>query len=370
MTRYIGSAPGEEHPRAPIGVLLANLGTPEAPTPGAVHRYLREFLSDPRVVEIPRLLWWPLLHAVILPLRSRKSAAKYAKIWTDAGSPLLAHGRRQTTLLQGFLGERLKSAGMSEDAARIALGMRYGEPSIDRALTELREAGCERILVLPLYPQYAASTTGSVFDAVAASLARLRYVPAVRFAAPYHDDMGYIKALSRRIHRHWEMNGRPEKLVLSFHGLPRYTVEQGDPYLRHCEKTAQLLVRDMGLKEGDYILTFQSRFGRTPWLQPYTAVTLQELARAGVRRVDVICPGFTADCLETLEEINMECRQIFFDAGGRDFGYIPALNDTPAWIAALGTIAWRELSGWVANPPQLSEQEAQAARAKALGAIR
>jgi ferrochelatase len=370
MGRYLAEAKWPSDAAKPVGILLANLGTPAAPTAAAVRPYLREFLSDPRVVELPRALWLPLLYGVIVPLRARQSAAKYAEIWTDGGSPLLVYSRRQQQLLAGALGERLKAAGLPEDGVRLALAMRYGEPSIRSALAELKQAGCEKILVLPLYPQYAASTTGSVFDAVAKALTAMRYVPALRLAAPYHDDAGYIRAVAARILRHWQSNRRPDKLVMSFHGLPQFSVDRGDPYQEHCRQSARLLVRELGLADDEYALTFQSRFGRAQWLKPYTAATLEELARAGVKRVDVICPGFTADCLETLEEINLMCRKIFLDAGGREFHYIPALNDAPEWIAALAAIAGRELEGWIAAPPALSEDEARAARAKALGAVR
>jgi protoporphyrin/coproporphyrin ferrochelatase len=223
---------------------------------------------------------------------------------------------------------------------------------------------------LPLYPQYAASTTGSVVDVLGAALSKLRHVPTLRVAGPYHDDMGYIKALARGINQYWEKHGRPDKLVMSFHGLPRYTLERGDPYHCQCQKTARLLAQELGLTEAAYRLTFQSRFGRAHWLEPYTAVTLAELVREGVHRVDVVCPGFTADCLETLEEIDIECRQSFLDAGGREFHYIRVLNDAPAWIAALGMIAWRELQGWLVAPASAAEHERQAAAAIALGAAR
>jgi protoporphyrin/coproporphyrin ferrochelatase len=370
MSRYLNEPTYKHGDIARIGVLLVNLGTPEAPTAAAVRRYLCEFLADPRVVEIPRALWLPLLHGVIAPLRAGKSAAKYAKIWTTAGSPLLVHGRRQAQLLTGFLGEHLKAAGLPEDLLRVELAMRYGEPSIARALTALREAGCDRLLALPLYPQYAASTTGSVVDALGAALAKLRHVPALRVAEPYHDDMGYIKALARGIDRYWTKHGRPDRLVMSFHGLPRYTLDRGDPYHCHSRKTARLLAQELGLTDAAYQLTFQSRFGRARWLEPYTAATLVQLARDGVRRVDVVCPGFAADCLETLEEIDIECRGSFLAAGGREFHYIPALNDAPAWIAALGMIAWRELQGWLIAPASAAEREMQSAAAIALGAAR
>lgn len=353
---------------ARVGVLLVNLGSPAEATPAAVRRYLAQFLSDQRVVEIPRPLWWLILHGLILRLRPAKSAKKYQSIWTPQGAPLLGHTRRQTQLLTGFLGERLKRQGLPADLVRVAMAMRYGEPNIAGRVAELRAAGCERMLVLPLYPQYAASTTGSVFDAVTEALQKRRFVPAVRSAPPFHDDAGYILALARRVNAYWEKHGQPDHLVLSFHGLPRYTLDRGDPYFCHCQKTGRLLARELGYREGQWTLAFQSRFGRAEWLQPYAAEVLSDLGRKHTGRVDVFCPGFVADCLETLEEIAMEGRQIFLDAGGRELHYIPALNDLPEWIAALGAIVWRELGGWLDAVPDAATLEASKAKARSLGA--
>ncbi len=351
-----------------IGVLLVNLGSPSAPTAAALRRYLAQFLSDPRVIEIPQPWWWLILHGLILRVRPTKSAQKYATVWTPAGAPLIVQSQRQALLFTGLLGERLKREGLPADLVLTRVAMRYGEPSIAEGLAGLRAGGCDRLLVLPLYPQYAASTTGSVSDAVGEALRRHRFVPAWRMARPFHDDAGYILALARRVNAYWERHGQPEHLLLSFHGLPKFSLDRGDPYHCHCHKTARLLTRELGLKDGQWTLTFQSRFGRAEWLQPYTAEVLRDLGKKRLKRLDVFCPGFVADCLETLEEIAMEGRQTFLDAGGGEFHYIPALNDLPEWIAALGGIAWRELAGWLDKPMPQSEREASRARALSLGA--
>ncbi|HET9122170.1 MAG TPA: ferrochelatase [Acidiferrobacteraceae bacterium] len=323
-----------------IGVLLTNLGTPSAPTTAAVRSYLREFLLDPRVVEIPRLLWGPILYGAVLTVRPRRSAALYRKIWMPEGSPLLVYSQRQARALEERLEARLSQP------VRVALGMRYGEPSIAAALADLKEAGCDRILVLPLYPQYAASTTGSTFDALARVWTRTRRVPALRVVAGYAGDPGYIAALADSIRRYWKQHGQG-RLLISFHGLPKRAVDLGDPYRTHCEKTAQLLVATLGLDREQYAVAFQSRFGAAEWLQPYTFATLEDWARTGTRRADVVCPGFPADCLETLEEIAMGGKDRFLASGGQEFHYIPALNTDPRWIDALSNLAIGHLHGWV-----------------------
>jgi ferrochelatase len=357
------------HGRVPrVGVLLVNLGTPEAPTPAAVRRYLAEFLSDPRVVEIPRPLWWAILHGVILRVRPARSARKYAAIWGADGSPLLAHARRQRSLLQGSLALRLRSAGLPPDFTAVELAMRYGSPGVAAALDRLRQAGCDRILVVPLYPQYAASTTASALDAVYAHARRLRRMPALRAIDSFHDDPGYVRALACGIHGYWVRNGRPDRLVMSFHGLPQRSLDLGDPYHCHCRKTARLLAEALGLDAREYVVTFQSRFGRAAWLRPYTQDTVTALAREGVGRVDVACPGFVADCLETLEEIGIEVKDAFLAAGGRQFHAIPCLNEEPAFIAALADLVWRNLQGWLAPPPDADARELTALRARSLGA--
>jgi len=351
-----------------LGVLLINLGTPDAPTAGAVRRYLAEFLSDPRVIEIPGAVWKPLLHGVILRVRPAQSARRYATIWTKDGSPLLVHSQRQKTLLVGYLGQRLKTLGLPSDHCLVELGMRYGNPSIAGALERLREGGAQRVLVLPLYPQYSASTTASAQDAVFAAMRTMRRAPTLRMVEPYHDDPGYVGALAQSVNDYWVKNGRPNKLVLSFHGVPRRTLDLGDPYHCHCHKTARLLATELGLKPEQYTVTFQSRFGRGEWLKPYTRPTLIALAREGMRRVDVVCPGFVSDCLETLEEIGLEGRAEFLKAGGAEFHAIPCLNERPAWLAVLADLALRNLGGWLDPPPAASALELTQARAKARGA--
>ena len=363
--------PPFSHDRVPrLGVLLVNLGTPDAATPGAVRRYLAEFLSDPRVVEIPRIAWLPILHGVILRVRPPKSARKYAAIWGRDGSPLSAHSRKQKSLLQGYLAQRLKTAGLPPDLTEVDLAMRYGNPDIAGALARLAAAGCDRVLVVPLYPQYAASTTASAMDAVYAVAQRMRRMPALRSIDCFHDDPGYIKALAQGINDFWVREGQPDVLVLSFHGLPRRSLDLGDPYHCHCHKTARLLVEELGLEPRQYRVTFQSRFGRAEWLQPYTQDTVVALAKEGVRRVDVACPGFVADCLETLEEIGIEVRQAFVAAGGNELKAIPCLNEHPRWIGALADLVLRHLQGWLAPPPDAKAREMTALRARALGASR
>ena len=332
-------------------IVLVNLGTPDAPTAAAVRPYLKQFLSDPRVVEIPKAVWWFILNGVILPFRSGKSAHKYASIWTKEGSPLLVHTTRQAMLLRGALGER-------GHQVEVVAAMRYGNPSLPSVLDKLRAEGCERVLVLPAYPQYSGTTTASTFDAVFSHYARVRNVPELRMVRHYHDDPGYIEALRQSVQKHWEAHGRPEKLVMSFHGVPKRTLMLGDPYHCECHKTARLLATALGLSPQQYLVTFQSRFGKAEWLQPYTAPTLQKLAKEGVKRVDVMCPGFTSDCLETLEEIDMEVRRDFLTAGGADYHYIPCLNEAPAWIAAMATISERHMQGW----PTAEEPVLRAAR--------
>jgi ferrochelatase len=347
-------------PRA--AVLLVNLGTPDAPQAGAVRRYLKEFLSDPRVVEIPRALWWPILNGVILTVRPRKSAAKYASIWTERGSPLMIHSMEQATLLRGYLGEH----GLD---ANVALAMRYGRPSVREVMAELQRQHTERLLIIPMYPQYSATTTASVLDAVFEVLRRTRNVPEVRWVKHFHDDSGYIEALKQSVLAHWKAFGRAQdvggKLVMSFHGVPRRTLSLGDPYHCECQKTGRLLAEALGLGKDDYVVTFPSRFGKAEWLQPYTAPTLHALGRKGVARVDIICPGFPADCLETLEEIAIEGKQEFLSAGGKEYRYIPCLNGSPAFIRALTGLAERHLRGWDIARGHAEERAAEAARSRA-----
>jgi len=350
-------------------IVLVNLGTPDAPTPSSVRRYLKQFLSDPRVVEIPRAVWWFILNLFVLPLRAGKSAAKYALIWTQEGSPLKVHTEKQAVLLRGYLGER------GHDV-RVAYAMRYGSPSLPEVLAKLKTDGCDRILILPAYPQYSAATTASIFDAVLSHYAKVRNIPELRLVKHYHDHEAYIHALARSLLAYWAEHGRPDKLVLSFHGMRKRTLLAGDPYHCECHKTARLLAARLGLGLDEYVVTFQSRFGKAEWLQPYTAPTLVKFAKEGVRRVDVLCPGFTSDCLETLEEIAMEAKRSFLTAGGKEFHYIPCLNESPAWISALAEIAEQHLVGWPTMlTPSMREElkkEAETARreAKRLGAAK
>ncbi len=321
-----------------VGLLLVNLGTPEAPTAPALKRYLAEFLGDRRVVDLPRLLWWPILHGVILRTRPAKSAAKYAKIWTPEGSPLKVHTERQAKLVKGLLGHR----GIT--GVTVAWAMRYGQPSIGNMLDNLKRSGAKRILVLPLYPQFSGSTTASTQDAVAAWRRRNPDAPKLVEIGEYHDHPGYIGALAQSVRDHWmTQGGRAGKLIMSFHGIPKRAVAKGDPYESQCRRSAELLARELNLAPHEWLLTFQSRFGAAEWLQPYTQPTLEQLAKDGVTSVDVICPGFPGDCLETLEEIAMECRDAFLAAGGSEYRYIPCLNESADWIAALTDIALAKL---------------------------
>lgn len=338
---------------APSAIVLVNLGTPDAPTRKAVRRYLKEFLSDPRVVEIPRAVWWWIMHFLILPLRSSQSAKKYAAIWTREGSPLKVHTLKQAALLEGMLAER----GHGE--VEVAMAMRYGSPSLPEVLDQLKARSIERIAILPAYPQYSGATTASVFDAVFAYYAKVRNIPELRMVRNYHDNEAYIRALEESVQSYWEAHGRGDKLVMSFHGVPKRTLLLGDPYHCECQKTARLLAARLRLAPDQYVVTFQSRFGKAEWLQPYTAPTLERLAREGVARVDVICPGFTSDCLETLEEIAIEARHLFEAAGGKEFNYIPCLNESPAWIVALAEIAEQHIIGW---PTMLTSAQRDARR--------
>lgn len=347
---------------ARTAVLLCNLGTPDEPTTPAVRRYLAEFLSDHRVVEIPRLLWLLILHGIILRFRPAKSAAKYASIWTPEGSPLKVWTERQAKMLQGWLGQR-------NHHVKVAWAMRYGSTNIASQLTALKADGVTRVLIVPAYPQYSATTTASVFDAVYAWASKTRSIPELRFVNHYHDHSGYIAALAASVQRYWRANGRPDKLVMSFHGVPERTLHLGDIYHCECFKTARLLSEALGLSKDQFKVTFQSRLGRAKWLEPYTEPTLIDMGKAGVERVDVICPGFTSDCLETLEEINMEAREAFLHAGGKEFHYIPCLNDDPEWITALCQLTETHISGWrTQEAPDTAGQQVSRAAALALGA--
>jgi ferrochelatase len=320
-----------------VGILLTNLGTPDAPDTASLRRYLKEFLSDPRVVEQPYWLWWLVLNLVILNIRPAKSAAAYRSVWMDRGSPLMVHSLDQQASLQKQMG----------DDVHVELAMRYGNPSIASAMEKLRDKGCTKILVFPLYPQYSATTTGSTFDAVAEQLTHWRRVPGMRMVDAYHDHPAYIGALAASVKKHWDEFGRPERLLMSFHGIPQRYFDNGDPYPCMCRKTARLLAEALALKEGEWFVAFQSRFGREPWVSPYADSTLKNWGAEGIGRVDVICPGFSSDCLETLEEIAVENRGYFIEAGGKELLYIPALNSDETHIRALAGIAREHLRGWV-----------------------
>ena len=363
MSQY-WQEPAYTHGTAPrTGVLLVNLGTPTAPTAAALRPYLKEFLSDPRVVEIPRPIWWLILNGIILNTRPAKSAKKYASVWTSEGSPLKVHTEKQAKLLAGFLAQ----AGQRE--LHVSWAMRYGQPSIRSQLDAMRAAGCTRILVVPLYPQYAASTTATVIDEVANCLRHWRNLPEVRYVRSFGDDPGYIEALAASVRAHWQRNGQADRLVLSFHGIPRRSLDLGDPYHCECYKTGRLLGEALKLAPERLIVSFQSRFGKAEWLKPYTQPTLEELGGSGVGSVDVMCPGFVSDCLETLEEINMECREAFLHAGGKQFSYIPCLNENQPWIEALTALSLNHLGNWLnITPPDAASLARQASRARELGA--
>jgi len=347
---------------ARTAVLYCNLGTPDEPTAPALRRYLAQFLGDSRVVEIPKPIWMLILHGIILRTRPAKSAAKYASVWTPEGSPLMVWTRKQATLLKGFLGEQ----GHQVD---VRVGMTYGNPGVAQVLDQLKAEGFTRVLVLPAYPQYSGTTTAALFDAIYHWAQRTRNVPELRFVNRYHDDPGYIGALAATVRRHWQAHGQPDHLVMSFHGVPERTLHLGDPYHCECHKTGRLLAEHLGLSRQQYTVTFQSRFGKAKWLEPYTEPTLMALAKAGTSRVDVVCPGFTSDCLETLEEINMEAREAFLHAGGAEFHYIPCLNDDLGWVRALSTLAEQHLSGWPTRTvPDAAALAASKQAALALGA--
>ena len=340
------------------GILLINLGTPDAPTAQAVRVYLKEFLSDPRVVEMPRAIWWLILNGIILNTRPKKSAAKYASVWLKEGSPLRVYTEKQSTLLQGYLSQRTKAPFVVDYA------MRYGNPSISSVLRKLKELSCQRILIVPMYPQYAASTTATVCDAVFGELQQMRNIPALRTIRDFHDNPSYIKALANNVNDYWMENGRPEKLLMSFHGLPHYTLDKGDPYHCECHQTGRLLAQQLGLKPEQYAISFQSRFGKAEWLKPYTSATLKELGKQKIRRLDVVCPGFVADCLETLEEIALEGKEEFQHAGGGEYHYIPCLNDRNDWMHALTELVMDNLHGWLIESNAIElEQSKQCALA-------
>lgn len=322
------------------GVLLTNLGTPDAPTADAVRRYLAEFLSDPRVIETSRLIWWPILHGIILRTRPKKSAHAYEKVWTDEGSPLLVITKKQAKAIAESLVEQVAGP------VHVEAAMRYGNPSIATALEKMKQNNVQRLLIFPLYPQYSATTTASTFDAIADILKTWRFIPELRMIRQYHDDQGYIDALVGSIRDHWANKDKPKKLLFSFHGLPMKYFLAGDPYFCQSQKTARLVAEQLELKDDDWFVSFQSRFGVLPWIKPYTDETLKKWGKEGVDSVDIICPGFSADCLETHEEIALQNRDFFMKAGGSKYNYIPALNDQPSHIDVLTNLIRQHCQGW------------------------
>jgi ferrochelatase len=364
--------PPFQHGTAPkTAVLLVNLGTPDAPSTAAVRTYLAEFLSDRRIVEIPKPIWWLILHGIILRVRPAKSAAKYASIWLDPGvdakssrgSPLRYWTQQQALGLQAAIDASLHDQPVP---VTVRYAMRYGNPSIASELDQLKAQGATRILILPLYPQYSGTTTASISDAVFDWGKRQRVIPELRFVNRFHDHAGYIQMLGRKVRDAWKLTGQPQVLVMTFHGVPERTLHLGDMYHCECMKTARLLAEHLGLSKEQYRVTFQSRFGRAKWLQPYTEPTLIALAKAGIERVDLICPGFTSDCLETLEEIDMEAREAFMHAGGKKFNYIPCPNDNPEWLGVLRDIALQHMGGWLGPCSAVSEVDTQQSRVRAL----
>jgi len=357
MPTFESSLPYEHGTPESLGILLVNLGTPDAPTPSAVRRYLRQFLSDPRVVELPRALWWLVLNVILL-IRPSRSAETYRKIWTEEGSPLLLHSRDIANAVGQQLSTRLSGA------VHVELGMSYGQPSLESALDKLHAENARRLIVLPLYPQYSGTTTGSVFDAVTTALVQRRWLPEFRFINHYHDAPGYIAAQAQNIRDDWERSGRGNRLIFSFHGVPRATLDKGDPYHCQCHKTARLIAESLELADEDWILSFQSRVGRAEWLRPYTDETVVELGRRRMERLDVVCPGFAADCLETLEEIAMQNAALFKKEGGGTLHYIPALNARDDHVAFLARLIEKHAGGWPESSPDWSASDVARARDK------
>tara|TARA_Y100000996_G_scaffold413506_1_gene401911 strand:+ start:8180 stop:9202 length:1023 start_codon:yes stop_codon:yes gene_type:complete len=322
------------------GILLTNLGTPDEPTASSLKTYLKQFLSDGRVIETPKAIWWFILNGIVLNTRPAKSARNYQSVWTEEGSPLLLYTQKQKKLIKERLEKKYPNLIFD-------IGMRYGNPSIAEGLNNLRNQNCDRIIVLPLYPQYCAATTGSTFDAVAIELQQWRWVPSLRFIGSYYDQPLYIQALKNSIEEYWKKNEKPKKLLFSYHGIPKKYLDKGDPYHCFCRKTTRLVAESMELPEGSYMTTFQSRFGPSEWLKPYTDKTIESLAKEGTDHIHVVSPAFSSDCLETIEELNEENREIFMKNGGKKFGYIPCLNDREDHILLLTTLLENELHGWV-----------------------
>ncbi|MFT7371453.1 MAG: ferrochelatase [Oleiphilaceae bacterium] len=338
--KYIGTRNFSHQKKEKVGVLITNLGTPEAPTTKAVRTYLTEFLHDPRIIEIPRLLWLLILHGFILRVRPKRSAKAYQSVWGNKGSPLMFHTQDQCTALSETLKEQWG------DQIQVEFAMRYGSPNMSSALQKLADDNVTKLVVLPLYPQYASSTIGSTFDAMAEDLTQRRWLPQLRFISGYLHSPLYIEALAESVKGFWAEHGKAEKLILSYHGLPEQTLKDGDPYFCQCHATTRLLVSVLGLTEGEYLTTFQSRVGRAEWLKPYTDDTMKSLPAQGVKSIQVICPGFSSDCLETIEEIEVENRDYFIENGGENYAYIPALNASENHIKALASLVNDNLAGW------------------------
>ena len=339
MVKFVGEKNYEHGSKDKTGVLITNLGTPDAPDAKSLRKYLNQFLSDQRVIEIPKFLWQIILKGIILQVRPRKSAANYKKIWTDNGSPLLDISKRQ---IEGVK----KVISLKYPNIEFALGMRYGNPSIESALKDLQNRQVRRLLVLPLYPQYCAATTGSTFDEVTNILQTWRWIPELRFINQYFEEEEYIDALATSIKNFWEKNEKPQKIVFSYHGIPKKYLTNGDPYHCFCLKTTRLVKEKMNLTDEEIITTFQSRFGRAEWLKPYTAETLKELPAQGVKNIHIISPGFSADCLETLEELEEENREYFIEAGGEKYKYIPCLNDNEKHLKFISHLIIKHTQGW------------------------
>lgn len=338
--RYVSSPDFQHESAERIGILLVNSGTPEAATAAAVRRFLRRFLSDPRVVELPRLLWLPILYGLVLPLRPARIAGKYRRIWSEAGSPLRDLSEQLRAALAATLARQVLAP------LSVELGMLYSPPSVPEALGRLRASGAQRILVVPLFPQYCGATTGAVYDQVSEELRRWRWLPELRFVAEYHDHPGYIEALRASVAEHWSREGRTGHLLMSFHGIPERYFANGDPYFCKCQKTARLLADELMLRESEWSVAFQSRFGPSAWLKPYTRAVLEGMPARGARSVTVLCPGFAVDCLETLEEIAIENRACFMRAGGERFQYVPALNARAPHAQCLGDLIVEHTHGW------------------------
>ena len=339
MVKYIGQKDYEHGSKEKIGVLITNLGTPDAPNKKELKVYLNQFLSDPRVIELPKILWQIILKLVILQIRPSKSAEAYKQIWTDKGSPLLDIANRQLNKIQS-------SFSSKNENIVFEVGMRYGNPSIPDALLKLQKKQVRRLLVLPMYPQYCAATTGSTFDEVTNVLQKWRWIPEMRFINQYFEEKNYIEALSNSIKSFWKKTSKPQKIIFSYHGIPKRYLTNGDPYHCFCLKTTRLVKEYMGLSDDEIMTTFQSRFGREEWLKPYTSETLKELPKQGIKNIHIISPGFSSDCLETLEELEEENKEYFMESGGENYHYIPCLNDHDDHIDVFVNLIKKHTQGW------------------------